>query len=140
MQEQFSVQVKESQVRDKPSFLAVVVATIKYGDQVSVLQTQDSWAEVTIAGKAGGWVHLSALTKKKIIRDNAGTQADLTTSNAELALAGKGFNKQIEEQFRRQNSQANFAAVDRMEKYRVSQQEMEQFLKDGGLSPQGGAV
>lgn len=140
MGEMFSVQVKESQVRAKPSFLGGVVATVHYGDRLTSITTQDSWVEVALPGSKKGWMHLSALTDKEIVLGANGQGANQGASSSELALAGKGFNKQVEEQFRQKNSQANFAGVDKMEKYRVSQKEMEQFVKAGELKPAGGAV
>jgi uncharacterized protein YgiM (DUF1202 family) len=140
MAEQLSVQVRDGQVRTKPSFLGTVIATVHYGDRLVVVQTKESWVEVTLPGSKQGWIHLSALTEKKIILNPNAEQVSQAASNDELALAGKGFNKQVEEQFRKQNSQANFAGVDKMETFRVSQEEMAQFLKAGDLKPQGGAV
>jgi hypothetical protein len=139
MGEQFSVQVRDGQVRNKPSFLGSVVATVHYGDRLSSLQVKDSWVEVK-AGATSGWMHISSLTDKEIILNANAQQVKQAASSDELALAGKGFNKQVESEFRRQNRHANFAGVDQMEKYRVSQKEMEQFLKEGELRPQGGAV
>ncbi len=139
MGEQFSVQVRDGQVRNKPSFLGSVVATVHYGDRLSSMQTRDSWVEVS-TGSQQGWMHISSLTNKEIVLNANAQQVKQAASSDELALAGKGFNKQVEDQFRKQNKQANFAGVDIMEGYRVSQKEMEQFLKEGELKPQGGVV
>ena len=140
MGEQFSVQVRDGQVRTKPSFLGAVIATVHYGDRLAVVQSKESWEEVALPGSKQGWIHLSALTEKEIILNPNAQQVSQAASSDELALAGKGFNKQVEEQFRKQNSQANFAGVDKMETFRVSQEEMAQFLKAGDLKPQGGAA
>ena len=140
MGEQFSVQVRDGQVRAKPSFLGAVIATVHYGDRLAVVQTKESWVEVTLAGSKQGWIHLSALTEKEIVLNPNAQQVSQAASSDELALAGKGFNKQVEEQFRKQNSQANFAGVDKMETFRISQEEVVQFLKAGDLKPQGGAA
>ena len=56
----------------------------------------------------------------------------------ELALAGKGFNKQVEEQFSSDNPDADYAWIDWMEQVVVSQDEMRRFQEEGGLSPKGG--
>ena len=60
-------------------------------------------------------------------------------SSDEVALAGKGFNEEVEKKFKEGNSEVNYAAVDEMEKIVVSQQEMEQFLDTGAVFPEGGA-
>ena len=62
-----SVQVKNGQIRATPSFLGKVVAPLSYGDRVQVLETRNDWMNVTGPGGQSGWVHSSALTKKKIV-------------------------------------------------------------------------
>ena len=51
---------------------------------------------------------------------------------------GKGFNQQVESEFRAKNPNLDFTWVDKMETYVVSEEEMKQFLEKGGLSPEGG--
>ncbi|MBU0665666.1 MAG: SH3 domain-containing protein [Proteobacteria bacterium] len=140
MGEQLSVQVRDCQIRTKPSFLGAVIATVHYGDRLSSVQTKDSWLEVSFGGSKQGWIHVSALTDKEITLHPSAQQVNQSASSDELALAGKGFNKQVEEQFRRQNSQINFTWVDKIETYRDSQEEIEKFLKAGELKPAGGAA
>ena len=60
-------------------------------------------------------------------------------SSDEIALAGKGFNKQVEGEFRAKNTNLDFSWIDRMETYVVSQAQMQYFIKAGGLSPEGGS-
>jgi hypothetical protein len=61
-----------------------------------------------------------------------------SASGDELALAGKGFSKQVENEFKGKNPNINYAWIDRMEKFVVSQKQSQQFLKEGELSPEGG--
>ena len=59
----------------------------------------------------------------------------------EIVLAGKGFNAQVEEQFKQQNQNLDYGWIDRMEqKLAVSQEAMRQFLNAGDLSDAGGAL
>lgn len=135
-----SVQVKSGQIRSTPSFLGPVVAPLNYGDQVQVLETQNQWLKITSPGGQTGWVHGSALTKKKIVM-NAGSQ-DVQTgaSGDELALASKGFNSDVEADFKAKNKNIDFRWVDKMEKIKVSAEEMRTFLAEGGVKPsEGGA-
>ena len=138
MAEKKSVQVRESHLRNSPSFLGKTVATVHYGDRLSVVEDKSPWVKTSINGKQG-WLHDSALTTKTIVLNpNAQAIAGATDSD-EIALAGKGFNKQVEDKFRQTNTKANFAMVDKMEKsMRISQIEIEAFLKQGNLHPQGG--
>jgi hypothetical protein len=93
---------------------------------------------VRTATGAVGWLHSSAVQTGKF--DLAAMDKSLTTKATadEIALAGKGFNKQVEESYRAKHSDANFAAVDRMLKVKVSQSEFLKFLKEGKLGIYGG--
>jgi uncharacterized protein YgiM (DUF1202 family) len=135
-----SVAVREGQVRGKPSFLAPVVKTLPYGQQVQAGQPQGAWLPVTADG-ASGWMHLSALTEKKIVLDPGAEQAKGGASKEELALAGKGFNKDVEADFKSKNKEANFELVDKMEKRPpVAQAQITAFLKAGGVTPPAGGA
>jgi uncharacterized protein YgiM (DUF1202 family) len=134
-----SVQVKSGQVRATPSFLGEVVAPISYGDRLQVLDTQGEWSKVTTLGGKTGWVHSSALTKKKIAMTAGSQNAQTGASGDELALAGKGFNSDVEADFKAKNRNVDFTWVDRMEKMRVSPESKQRFLKEGGIQPAEGA-
>ena len=133
-----TVQVRDGQVRATPSFLGKIVGTLHYGDRVTVLDQNGDWNRVN-SPRFRGWMHSSALTKSNISLQAGGNNAPLAASGDELALAGKGFNKQVESAFKAKNPQMDYAWVDRMEAIKVSPEEMAQFLRQGGLSPQGGA-
>lgn len=134
-----SVQVKQSQVRTAPSFMARIIATLQYGDRVYVVSGQGTWTQVFMA-EAGikGWVHTSALTQKKIVLKAGSADVNKTATSDELALAGKGFNKKVEGEFKDRNRNLDYARIDQMEKMKVSQRDIRKFLKKGAVSPQGG--
>ncbi len=134
-----SVQVKSGELRLTPSFLGKIVARLYYGDRVYVIEEKGSWQRVGLsAGAAEGWIHASALTPKKIVLQAGDKDVQTAASSDELALAGKGFNQQVESEFKAKNPNLDFAWIDKMETYVVSEKEMKQFLKNGGLSPEGG--
>lgn len=135
-----SVQVKNGQIRSTPSFLGQVVAPLNYGDRVQVLETKNEWMKVTGPGGLSGWVHSSALTKKKIAMTAGSQDVQTGASGDELALASKGFNSDVEADFKSKHKDVDFTWVNRMEKYKVSPKEMQAFLKEGGVkSSEGGA-
>lgn len=84
------------------------------------------------------WIHNSALTLKKIVLKPGAANVQTSASSGELALAGKGFSKKVENAFKGKNPNINYAWIDRMEKYVVSEKRIKQFLKEGELSPEGG--
>ncbi|MDZ4198767.1 MAG: SH3 domain-containing protein [Kiritimatiellia bacterium] len=132
-----NVQVRSGPLRDNPSFLGRVLASADYGTGVEVLQTQGPWMQVRL-GDLEGWMHQSALTAKRISLAAGAGDAKVAASADEVALAGKGFNKEVEAEYRKQNRDADFTWVDRMETMQIGEKEMREFLKDGRVLPAGG--
>ncbi len=135
-QKTLSVQVREGHLRATPSFLGKVVAKVTYGDRVDMLEDRNAWKRVSIqGGKLKGWMHASALTSKQVVL-KAG-QADVRTSATrdELALAGKGFNEQVEVAFKKENKNLDYTWLNRMEGFRISPEQMQSFLDKGSLAP-----
>jgi len=140
-QEFLSVQVKEGQMRSTPSFLGSVLASLAYGDRVELIEDKGAWKRVAIGGgRVKGWVHMSALSTKKIVL-RAGT-ADVQTgaTSSELALAGKGFNAKVEAEFKNKNKNIDYTWVDRMEMLAVKPDQMLAFLKQGQVNPPEGVA
>jgi len=135
---EMSVQVKQTQVRTAPSFLGRIVARLAYGDRVTVVAEQAGWKKVVLAGGMSGWVHGSALTPKKIVLRAGDVDVSSSVDSDELALAGKGFNAQVEGEFKDSHPEISFLWIDRMEKIVVSDAEMARFLKEGRVTPKGG--
>lgn len=139
-QSMMSVQVRKGEIRLTPSFLGRIVALLSYGDRVYVLEQKGSWTKVGLSrGVSDGWIHSSALTRKKIILKAGAQDVQTAASSDELALAGKGFNQQVESEFRAKNPNLDFTWVDRMEKFVVSEKQMKKFLKKGEVFPKGGS-
>ncbi len=136
--ETMSVQVKTSQVRNQPSFLAKVVAEVAYGDRVVVLGRQGIWTRVRSPKGRVGWLHSSALTEKKIVMAAGKNNVETAASSDELALAGKGFNSDVEAEFKSRNKDIDFTWVDRMEKIIIDPRQMQGFLKQGEVNPPAG--
>ncbi len=139
-QKMMSVQVKKGEVRLTPSFLGKIVARLSYGDRVDVLEEKGSWTRIGLPGSsASGWIHSSALTRKKIVLKAGAQNVQTAASSDELALAGKGFNQQVESEFKAKNPNLDFTWIDRMEKFVVSEKQIKRFIEEGGLSPEGGS-
>jgi len=134
-----SVQVKEGQVRATPSFLGKVVATLAYGDRVETLEEKDGWIRIAPPGKkAPGWMHSSALSQKKIVLKAGSKEADVAASSGELALAGKGFNADVEAAFKAGNRDIDFTWIDRMQTMNVPPGKILAFVQEGKLIPAEG--
>jgi SH3-like domain-containing protein len=134
--QEMSVQVRTGQLRATPSYLGKPVAAAAYGERVTVLVTQGDWLQVR--GAAGsGWIHKSALTVKKVVIKAGSEQVAATASGEELALAGKGFNSDVEADFKKKNAEIDFGPIDRMEKIKVTPAEAQAFLAEGGVKAGG---
>ena len=142
-QSHMSVQVEQVKVRATPSALGRIVGTLAYGDRVTVLDqpsgAPQSWRKVSMEEKGiTGWVSLSALTEKEIKLPAGSQTAQTGASSGEVALAGKGFNEDVEKQYKAEGN-VDYTWVDRMERYNPTDGQVAAFLQQGGLNTSGGA-
>lgn len=136
--ETLMVKVQTTYLRKDPQFYASTVAVLKAGEVVEKISASSGWYQVRTANGAVGWLHSSAVQTGKF-RLAAMDKSLRTQATAdEIALAGKGFDKQVEENYKAQNSGTNFAAVERMLRLQVSQDQLLKFLKEGKLGIYGG--
>lgn len=129
--------VKNGPLRATPTPFGKILATPRYGEKVERLADEGAWLRVRY-GQTEGWVHNSTVSTR-VATLGAG-QGDVASgaSSEELALAGKGFNAQVEAEYRQKNRALDFATIDRMEKLVVAQSRMSRFLADGKVVPEGG--
>ena len=130
-----SIQVEEGQVRSTPSFLGEIVDKVVYGESVELVKEQGPWRMVNTKRKPG-WIHQSALSESKV-ELVPGSDVNEGASGKEIALAGKGFNPEVESAYKAAHQQISFAWVDNMEKLTVNNADIEQFIKQGGLRGAG---
>ena len=149
--DQMSVTVQQTSVRDKPSFLGKILGTLKYADRVTVLD-QPAGAPKSFLlilgpdGQLRGWVGATALQGKKIVLAAGSENVNQSASSGEVALAGKGFNEAVEQEYKTDGS-LDYTWVDRMKgtdpthrEFIVNDQQVAAFITRGGLSdPSGGA-
>ena len=131
-----SVQVRSAKVRATPSQLGRTVATVDYGAAVETGILQKGWYPVTTADGKTGWLHESALSRKPIAMRAGTTDAATGVSSDEVALAGKGFNEQVEKKLRTEGK-LDYTWVDRMAAFTVGADQIMQFRAQGNLP--GGA-
>jgi uncharacterized protein YgiM (DUF1202 family) len=136
--ETLMVEVQTTHLRKEPKFYASTIAVLRAGEVVEKISAANGWYQVKTTKGAVGWLHSSAVQTGKF--DLEATDRSLTTKATadEIALAAKGFSKQVEESYKAKHSEANFAAVDRMLKVKVSQSQLLKFLKEGKLGIYGG--
>jgi hypothetical protein len=139
-----SVIVAKTQVRDKQSYAGKILGELMYTDRVQVidLPAGSSWAKVRFAAKKlEGWVHLSTLSKdgRLVIKEGDKTM-ETPPSGYTVALAGKTFNEGTEAESKK-DSTFDYKTVDEMEAYssRIPFSDVADFIKQGGLTVEGGA-
>ncbi len=140
---QMSVTVQVVKVRATPSALGKIVGSLAYGDRVTVLDqpagAPQTWRKISVPEKGiQGWVSLSALTDKPIKLQAGSETAQTGASGGEVALAGKGFNEDVEKQYKAEGN-VDYTWVDRMEGYSPTDDQVLAFLQKGGLNTTGGA-
>lgn len=127
------VKIQATQLRRNPQFFAPGVLALKAGDKLEKVSEASGWIQVKTAAGLVGWVHSSAVGTSKFALAASGTNMKTQASASEVALAAKGFNKQVEDSYRAKHAEANFAAVDAMFLVKVSLTQIEDFLKKGRL-------
>lgn len=100
-----------------------------YGDPVTVLREQGAWVEIRSASRSiSGWMKSAGLSSRRI---TAGSGSTSTSAN-ELALAGKGFNEEVEKSYQ-DGSGLDYSAVNAMEALEISEDDLYAFLEEGRL-------
>ena len=132
-----AVQVREVPMRASPTFTGRPVATLTYGQTVSVMEEKGDWVRASGAGSAG-WLHASALTERQLGLSSGAQDAAAKAGEREVAAAGKGFNAETERAYR-QGHPDGYAQVEAMLRIQYSPKELYAFLAAGALSPGKGA-
>jgi hypothetical protein len=126
------VTARSVELKSSTAFFADILGTLSYGDQVTILKEYGKWVEVRSVESPilSGWIVSSVLTAKRILT----SPGNATTASAdELALAGKGFNEEVENAYR-QNGTLNYDAIDDMETEQIPGKDLFNFLLEGHLN------
>jgi len=125
------VAVKTVSLKSSTFIFASNKGTLNYGDRVTVVSVSGRNVEVRSAGNPSitGWTAYANLSARQVA---AG--ASSTASASEVALAGKGFNAEVERSYSSQHRELNFAEVDRVETITVNEDELRRFLEAGRLN------
>ncbi len=127
------VKVQTTALRAEPRFFAAVKLMLKTGDQLEKLGGQEGWFQVKAASGATGWVHSSAVEPRptQLAALTKGPQTKAAMS--EVALASKGFNRQVEAKYREKHPELDYAWVDKMLGLQASAEAIRKFLEEGKL-------
>jgi hypothetical protein len=134
------VSARSAQVRSGKTSLDQVVAHVKLGEAVEVLKRDGRWLNVRTAQGAAGWLFENSLSASK----PAGGESDLAAlgrnfrgsdaTKVSASAGARGLDKASEGYANRSGiTPEQRAAVDRMTAYKISDEEMQAFLKAGRL-------
>lgn len=133
--ETITVVTKQNAIRQDCKFFSHVKKIVNYNDALEVVSQEGDWYQVKF-GTTQGCIHKSAVEKKSFSLTKLVGSDKESTSGEEVALAGKGFNPQVEAAYKRQNPELNFGAVDKIEGYKVSESALIKFIESGKLNLQ----
>ena len=134
------VQAKMAQLRAGKTSLDAVVGNVKFGEALEVVGRDGSWMEVKTSAGARGWIFANKTSASKPSGSNdtlarlgqsmRGGDASATTASA----GARGLDKASEGYANRAGVSArDREVVDRMTAYQLPDQEVEDFLREGGL-------
>ena len=125
------VTTRENAVRSECRFFAPVKLKVGLGDRLTVNGHKGDWLQVSAKG-VNGCIHKSAVEDRNFTSSGRGASAG-TASSDEVSLAGKGFNPQVEDSYKKSNKDLNYAAVDEIVRIQVGEKGLESFVRQGGL-------
>lgn len=128
------VTVRSATIRAAPQFYAPAVASAGFRERLSVLARERGWVRVRFR-TLEGWVHRSATAARAATV--TAKEASAGVSPDDVALASKGFDATIESEYRKGQTRADYAEVDRVEALTVSEKSLAEFRQAGRLRQRG---
>ena len=124
------VAVKTVDLKSSTGFFASNRGKLNYGDRVTVLRVSGRFVEVRSAANSSltGWTASANMSPRQVVSGTANS-----ASAREVAMAGKGFNQEVEQSYRTQQN-LNYDDVDRVEAYTLDFVALERFLREGRLA------
>jgi hypothetical protein len=124
---------KENAVRENCRFFAPVKAKVQYNEAVEIISREGDWLRVRYRG-ISGCIHKCAIEERRFTFSGFDSRKTQSASGDEVALAGKGFNLQVEQSFSNKHPELNFPMINMIESYRVSEDDVKKFMMNGGLN------
>ena len=128
---------KTTKLRQDKRLFAPAVTELHEGDKLVLDRKEGAWLAVRFAALAG-WLHETDVSAKAEVR-LSGEGVRESYSASETAAARKGFNPDVERAYRSGNPalEVAFQLVDRLQARGVSDDEIRDFLVEGGLLEEG---
>jgi hypothetical protein len=130
--EEIYVQVRQTVVRAFPQYWSAKVAQLSYGEELKKLSEDEGWFKVKTTAGSQGFVHSSAVTSRRIVF--AAKSSGQNFSSSDVVLAGKGFNREVENSYANSRRGADYNSVDVVESLKVSDAAVVDFVTKGKLA------
>jgi hypothetical protein len=124
---------RENAVREDCRFFAPVKKKVRLNEMVDIVSKDGDWLRVKYKGVAG-CIHKSAVDEKNVDISGVSGSKSHAASRDEVALAGKGFNPEVEKTYKGKHPELDFKSIDNMEGSSPSDESIKKFVSNGGLN------
>ena len=135
------VKVSSAQIRSGRTSIDPVVAWVRFGEKVNASERQENYVQVQTSNGSQGWIFFSKLSVTQPsgegddgLLSKVSTIVRTSPSSTTASGGARGLDK-VAESYAKQNniSLQHQEAVDRMTNYAITDQEIDNFMKEGGL-------
>jgi hypothetical protein len=128
-----TIQVKEIDIKSSPNYMSSSIGKLTYGSKVEISATEGNWYRIVTPP---GYIPKTAVGRSAKSVDASKGYAASGVTHDETALAGKGFNPQVEGQYKKSSASlaAAYTQVDRVGRMTVSDSALQSFVANGKLN------
>lgn len=127
-----TVQVMSTKLMKSPGFLGASIATVVRGDLLTFEEAQKDWYRVTKDGKSG-WINKVSVVERKLALSSKPGGGTGGLSEDEVALAGRGFSPEVEQEYRKRNPNLDFSHIDHIQTLQVEPEALAKFAAEGKI-------
>jgi uncharacterized protein YgiM (DUF1202 family) len=131
-----TVQTLTAKLMKTPSFIGQTAAKLVRGDQLKFQEAKADWYKVTTAKGESGWINKSSIVEKAVALNTKPGGGTGGATADEVALAGRGFSKEVEAKYKSEHADLDFSHVDKIEALDVDSDKVAKFAAEGKI---GGA-
>jgi uncharacterized protein YgiM (DUF1202 family) len=128
-----TVQTLTAKLMKTPSFISQTAAKLVRGEQLKFEEAQRDWYRASTEKGVSGWINKSAVVEKAVALSTKPGGGSGGATADEVALAGRGFSKDVEEKYKSEHKDLDFSHVDHIEKLEVPSEELVKFVADGKI-------
>ena len=126
-----TVQTLTAKLMKTPSFIGATNAKLVRVDQLTFAEAQKDWYKVSTKEGASGWINRSSVVEKAVALSTKPGGGTGGATPDEVALAGRGFSKEVEAKYKSEHRDLDFSHVDAIEKTDVDSEALAKFAAEG---------